>query len=93
VSRVRHGDERPSRLIAIRGPTRAEARAGAEIVFVREVRRSERETVLAAVCYESWQQWNAPHSVLCDNIEIIQLWRDGSIPGFSPSEDTRACTL
>jgi hypothetical protein len=80
------GDEAAG-LIAIRRPTGAEARRGAEIVFVRR-HRGVRETILASTCYESWQQWNAPRAALADNVELIERWRRGELPGFPPPRDT-----
>jgi hypothetical protein len=83
--RITHGDEGSS-LIAIRRPTRAETRAGAEIAFVRRY-RGRRETILAAVCYESWQQWNAPRDCLTQNVNLVERWRGGALPGFLPREN------
>jgi hypothetical protein len=84
-TRAQHGDEALG-LIAIRRPTRAEARRGAQIVFVRRC-RGVRETILAAVCLESWEQWNASYAALCDNSVLIERWRRGEIPGFPPRRD------
>jgi hypothetical protein len=70
-------------LIAIRRPTRREARNGAEIIFER-LHEGRKEIIHAATCYESWQQWNAPRTVLSANVDVVEAWRHGRIAGMSP---------
>jgi hypothetical protein len=84
-----HGGDEASGLLAIRRPTRAEVRRGAEIVFVRRC-RGVRETILAATCYDSWQQCNASRLALGDNSALIERWRRGGIPGFPPRGESGA---
>ena len=75
-----------NKLLSIRLPSRREARLGAEIVFHR-LHRGDEEVIFAAVCYESWQQWGPAMSVLWANVEMVEHWRRGKIPGFMPRED------
>jgi hypothetical protein len=75
-----------NQLLAIRLPSRREARDGAEIVFHR-VHEGCKETIYAAVCYEGWQQWGAVRNALSANVEIVEQWRRGEISGFIPTED------
>jgi hypothetical protein len=75
-----------NQLLSIRLPTRREARSGAEIVFHR-LHEGWEEAIYAAVCYEGWQQWGAFRDVLSANIETVEHWRHGEIPGFMPREE------
>jgi hypothetical protein len=86
VSARRIDGDGASRLIAVRRPSRTERRNGAEIVFVRRL-KGRNETICAAVCYESWQQWGAPQTVLADNVVLVERWRRGDLAGFSPTPD------
>lgn len=78
------------RLKAIREPDAAERARGAEIVMEwRDTRfRSApyTHTVLACVCYESWEQWGAPTDVLAANIPTLDRWRTGALEDFPPTE-------
>ena len=67
-----------SKLIAIRKPNRAEKKRGAEVVFVRKDGQRE-YTILAATCYESWEQWGAPTEILGDNVDTVERWRHRGI--------------
>jgi hypothetical protein len=80
-----HPAHRSSRLIAIRLPTRREKSAGAEIVFER-FHDGRMELICAACCYEGWQQWGANRDVLSANVELVERWRFGDIPGFVPKD-------
>lgn len=64
-----------SKLVSIRKPTTAEKKRGAEIAFERDDERGHSHTVLAATCYESWEQWGAPREILCDNVDAVERWR------------------
>ncbi|MBB5048541.1 LmbE family N-acetylglucosaminyl deacetylase [Rhodopseudomonas rhenobacensis] len=79
----RNSGDGGSALIAIRRPSLREARDGAEIVFVR-LHDRQRVKIFAATCYESWQQWGAPRTLLSQNVELVELWRRGGLHGFSP---------
>lgn len=70
-------------LVAVRRPDEAEAKCGAEIIFER--RDSLRShTILAAKCYESWEQWGAYSEVLSENVRAVEAWRRRrAIPGLS----------
>lgn len=63
-----------TKLIAIRQPTPAEKKRGAEIVFERKDGRTV-HTILACKCYESWEQWGATRDVLSDNVGAVERWR------------------
>lgn len=76
------GDE-PMPLIAIRRPTNAEIRTGAEIVFIR-CYRGDRITIFAATEEGSWRQWGAAQVALAANALLVEHWRRGRIPGFAP---------
>ena len=67
-------------LQAIRRPTRAEQKRGAEIVFERKEGR-RLHAVLACKCYESWEQWGAPREVLSDNVDAVERWRHKGLEG------------
>jgi hypothetical protein len=69
-------------LEAVRKPTSAEARRGAEVVFERVDRDGHEHTILACKCYESWEQWGAIREVLCDNIDAVERWRREGLRGF-----------
>jgi hypothetical protein len=75
-----------NQLLSIRLPSRREARSGAEIVFHR-LHEGREEVIFAAVCYEGWQQWGAVREILSANVETVEHWRRGEIPGFMPQED------
>ena len=82
---TRSSRPRPNRLVAVRLPTRREARGGAEIVFERR-HDGRSEVIYAARCYEGWQQWGASRDALTANVEIVERWRCGHIPGFMPPD-------
>lgn len=75
-----------NQLIAIRRPSLRERRHGAQIVFER-LHDGRKETIYASTCYEGWQQWGAACPVLSANVETVEEWRRGNIPGFVPSTD------
>ena len=81
--RALHPARRSNRLAAIRLPTRGEKRAGAEIVF-EWLHNGRMEVICAARCYEGWQQWGANRDALSANVELVERWRCGDLPGFMP---------
>ena len=67
-----------SELLGTRKPTKKEAKAGAEIVFIREDKHgsiSDTVEIMGATCHESWEQWGAPTDYLSDNVDDIEAWR------------------
>ena len=70
-----------TKLVSVREPNRAERKRGAEIVFVRRDGRYK-FVILAAKCYESWEQWGAPREVLGDNVPTVERWRQHGMECF-----------
>lgn len=59
-----------------RKPTAAEAKKGAEIVFIREDEQGNKIEIMGSKCYESWEQWGAIPEVLSQNVGTIEKWRN-----------------
>lgn len=70
----------PTKLIQIGIP----ADGNGEIQFLRQGEDGRQYDIRAATCYESWQQWGADKEILGENVEIVEAWRRGQIPGFWP---------
>lgn len=66
-----------TKLIAVRGPTPAEAEKGAQVVFERRDARGKRRVIFAGVCHESWEQWGETRDLLADNGPAVEAWRRG----------------
>jgi hypothetical protein len=72
-----------TQLVQVRVPNRNEIKGGAEVVFIRLDRepgivlKGHRgtHTIYAAKCFESFEQWGAPYSVLADNLTAAYNWR------------------
>lgn len=75
-----------TRLVAVRKPTAAEAKRGAEVAFDREDDDGREITILACKCYESWEQWGAPTEILSDNVDAVERWRHGGLESFDGEE-------
>ena len=65
-----------TKLIEQRKPTPAEAKKGAEVVFVRQDSQGRTVTIYACRCHESWEQWGAHTDALCDNVPNVEAWRN-----------------
>lgn len=71
-----------TKLTAVRKPTPAERKRGAEIVFERSG-GGHKFTILACKCYESWEQFGGvPSEVLSDNVPVVENWRRHSLKHF-----------
>ena len=57
-------------------PTRAEAKGGAEIVFLYKDQYNNIVRVKACKCYESWEQWGAITDILSLNVNRVESWRN-----------------
>lgn len=77
-----------TRLAAIRRPTPAEVKRGADVVFEREDMQYPGHThaILACRCYESWEQWGAASEILSDNVDAVERWRRGGMAAFDGEE-------
>lgn len=71
-----------TKLDAIRKPTAAEKKRGADVVFERSDRDGREHTILACRCYESWEQWGVASEILSDNVDSVERWRHGGIKEF-----------
>ena len=66
-----------TKFIEQRQPTNEERKRGAQVVFVREeIASGKKINVLAAKCYESWEQWGAQREVLSENCSTVEAWRN-----------------
>lgn len=68
-----------TKLDAVRKPTPAEKKRGAEVAFDRSDDDGHDYTILACRCYESWEQWGAATEILCDNVDAVENWRHGGM--------------
>jgi hypothetical protein len=73
----RHTQE--TKLIGVRKPKSGERKRGAEVVFEREDQSGRAYTILAAKCYESWEQWGEPTEILSDNVDAVERWRHNGL--------------
>ena len=69
-------------LQAVRTPTSAESKRGADVVFERTDVDGRAHVILACRCHESWEQWGAIHDVLCDNVDAVERWRKHGLSAF-----------
>jgi hypothetical protein len=66
-----------TRLVKTREPNVSEQKRGAEVVFLRRDKDGVQYKILAAKCYESWEQWGAETDILWDNMPAVEKWRRG----------------
>jgi len=65
-----------SKLLEVRLPTaREKSLHGGDVVFVRQDAQGTIHYIHACKSYESYQQWNAPTSILGDNVGTVTAWR------------------
>lgn len=58
----------------------------AEAIFIREGVDTKKEYIVYGCrCFESYQQWGQPMSILTDNIPDIEYWRKNRLYLFGDS--------